>query len=179
MACPDEFRCPITQEIMADPVLAMDGNTYERSAITEWLKKNPTSPITRQPMRLEDLKTNRALLQSIERFKTTPTPTVIIEVKQKTEKQKQQKKQNQQNQQRQQAPVREPTPNLYYELLEQAELEQQQRQQSQQIQPIQQTQQQQQQAVVVRPNIQKAVMLICPLTIGLIILIMIIRFTIG
>jgi preprotein translocase subunit SecF len=164
---------------MADPVLAMDGNTYERSAITEWLKKNPTSPITRQPMRLEDLKTNRALLQSIERFKTASTPTVIIEVK---PKQKQSKKQNQQIQQNQQTPViqiREPTPNLYYELLEQAELEQQRQQQIQQSQPIQQTQQQQQQAVVVRPNIQKAIVLICPLTIGLIILIMIIRFTIG
>jgi hypothetical protein len=170
---------------MADPVLAMDGNTYERSAITEWLKKNPTSPITRQPMRLEDLKTNRALLQSIERFKTASIPTVIIEVK---PKQKQSKKQNQQIQQNQQTPViqiREPTPNLYYELLEQAELEQQRQppiQQSQSIQPIQQqqqSQQQQQQAVVVRPNIQKAIVLICPLTIGLIILIMIIRFTIG
>lgn len=28
-----ELRCPITQEPLQDPVLAADGNTYERAAI--------------------------------------------------------------------------------------------------------------------------------------------------
>eukprot|EP00951_Prasinocladus_malaysianus_P033359 scaffold329913_cov42-Prasinocladus_malaysianus.AAC.1 len=29
------FLCPITQDIMLDPVVAADGNTYERQAIEE------------------------------------------------------------------------------------------------------------------------------------------------
>lgn len=33
---------------MDDPVVAMDGNTYERSAITEWFRRNNTSPMTNQ-----------------------------------------------------------------------------------------------------------------------------------
>ena len=38
--------CPITNELMTDPVFTMDGQTYERSAIEEWLKTNDTSPAT-------------------------------------------------------------------------------------------------------------------------------------
>ena len=30
-----EFECPLTLELMEDPVVAADGNTYERAAI-EW-----------------------------------------------------------------------------------------------------------------------------------------------
>jgi len=48
--------CPITQEPIKDPVFAPDFHTYERSALEQWLRTNPTSPMTRQPMRLEDLK---------------------------------------------------------------------------------------------------------------------------
>ena len=35
---PDEYTCPITSEIMTDPVSTEDGFTYERAAITEWLR---------------------------------------------------------------------------------------------------------------------------------------------
>jgi ankyrin repeat protein len=37
-AIPNECFCPITQEIMEDPVIAQDGYTYERSAIEHWFK---------------------------------------------------------------------------------------------------------------------------------------------
>ena len=30
------FLCPITQEVMADPVMTADGHTYEREAIEQW-----------------------------------------------------------------------------------------------------------------------------------------------
>lgn len=43
---PADFNCPITGEIMIDPVCTMDGHTYERQAIEEWFKKNSTSPKT-------------------------------------------------------------------------------------------------------------------------------------
>ncbi|MDF3047829.1 MAG: Ubox domain containing protein [Candidatus Midichloriaceae bacterium] len=46
----DNLICPITQEIMRDPVMAQDGITYEREKITEWVEKRHDSPITRQPM---------------------------------------------------------------------------------------------------------------------------------
>jgi len=39
------FLCPITHELMTDPVIDPDGNSYERSAIENWLKENSTSPI--------------------------------------------------------------------------------------------------------------------------------------
>jgi len=34
---PEEFVCSITGLLMKDPVLASDGNTYERDAITRWI----------------------------------------------------------------------------------------------------------------------------------------------
>ncbi len=38
-AVPDGFRCPITQDIMVDPVVVADsGHTYERAAITQVLQ---------------------------------------------------------------------------------------------------------------------------------------------
>ena len=47
-SAPDEYRCPLTLELMVDPVVAMDGNTYERSAIAEWFAVHTTSPLTRE-----------------------------------------------------------------------------------------------------------------------------------
>lgn len=41
----DEFNCPITYDIMEDPVVASDGHTYERTAIERWLAEKRTSPI--------------------------------------------------------------------------------------------------------------------------------------
>ena len=32
----DAFECPITHEIMHDPVIDKDGNSYERVAIEAW-----------------------------------------------------------------------------------------------------------------------------------------------
>ena len=43
---PEDFVCPITQELMQDPVFASDGHTYERSALVCWLKVKNTSPKT-------------------------------------------------------------------------------------------------------------------------------------
>jgi len=46
---PSEFVCPITHEVMTDPVVASDGMTYERQAIREVLDRgNGLSPLTRE-----------------------------------------------------------------------------------------------------------------------------------
>ncbi len=68
MSVPNSFICPITGSIMSDPVIAPDTHTYERLAITEWLRRNPTSPITRQPMTNNTLVENRALASMIEEY---------------------------------------------------------------------------------------------------------------
>ena len=44
-----DLRCPITQELPVDPVIAKDGKIYERDAILEWFRKkdgDATSPST-------------------------------------------------------------------------------------------------------------------------------------
>lgn len=43
----DEFSCPITRELMRDPVIAADGHTYDREAIEMWLRNHDTSPKVR------------------------------------------------------------------------------------------------------------------------------------
>lgn len=67
----ETFLCPITHEIMTDPVIDPDGNSYERSAIENWLQQNGTSPITRQPLNLIDLRPNRALKAAIDEYRAS------------------------------------------------------------------------------------------------------------
>ena len=38
--------CPISHELMRDPVIADDGTTYERAAIEQWLQSSEISPLT-------------------------------------------------------------------------------------------------------------------------------------
>jgi hypothetical protein len=42
---PAEFLCPITLQIMVDPVFADDGHIYEREAIMKWLHVHDCSPL--------------------------------------------------------------------------------------------------------------------------------------
>jgi hypothetical protein len=59
------FLCPITQELMDDPVVAADGNTYERAAITQWLATHDTSPMTNARMTHKELTPNLAVRSAI------------------------------------------------------------------------------------------------------------------
>lgn len=65
------LQCPITMEIFDDPVLAKDGYTYERQAIEQWILSHGTSPMTRQPLSLNDLCPNRKVKELIEVFEKT------------------------------------------------------------------------------------------------------------
>lgn len=60
------FLCPITRTVMTDPVIDPEGNSYERSAIMDWLQRSSTSPVTRAPLTARDLAPNRALREAIE-----------------------------------------------------------------------------------------------------------------
>ena len=44
---PDVLVCPITKELMKDPVITNGGQTYERKAIEEWMRRQKTDPLTR------------------------------------------------------------------------------------------------------------------------------------
>ena len=41
---PHAFLCPITQGVFEDPVIWVDGHTYSRAAISQWLTQHHTSP---------------------------------------------------------------------------------------------------------------------------------------
>jgi len=67
----ESLKCPITCEIFTDPVTADDGHTYERDAITNWLKQNPTSPMTRESMSISSLRPNYIVKKMLEEFQSS------------------------------------------------------------------------------------------------------------
>ena len=63
---PNAFLCPITRALMADPVIASDGHTYERQAIEEWLEQPfPRSPMTNQQLLSTVLTSNHVLRSQV------------------------------------------------------------------------------------------------------------------
>ncbi len=64
-----QFICPITQEVMKHPVIAEDGVTYEKDAISTWLKNHSTSPMTRERISATKLIPNIALKQLIDQWR--------------------------------------------------------------------------------------------------------------
>tara|TARA_Y100000590_G_scaffold435894_1_gene555875 strand:- start:626 stop:1696 length:1071 start_codon:yes stop_codon:yes gene_type:complete len=45
---PEHFNCPISTDVMEEPVIAMDGHTYDRASIELWFQNHNTSPMTRE-----------------------------------------------------------------------------------------------------------------------------------
>ncbi|XP_053140910.1 WD repeat, SAM and U-box domain-containing protein 1 [Hemicordylus capensis] len=69
---PDEFLCPITRELMKEPVIAADGYSYEREAMENWIiKKRRSSPMTNLPLQRLILTPNRTLKMAINRWLET------------------------------------------------------------------------------------------------------------
>ncbi|XP_075385805.1 WD repeat, SAM and U-box domain-containing protein 1 isoform X1 [Tenrec ecaudatus] len=69
---PDEFICPITRELMKDPVIASDGYSYEKEAMENWIgKKKRTSPMTNLTLPSVVLTPNRTLKMAINRWLET------------------------------------------------------------------------------------------------------------
>ncbi|KAL8143802.1 hypothetical protein V2J09_016834 [Rumex salicifolius] len=49
VSCPEEFRCPLSEQLMRDPVIVATGQTYDKPFIQKWLKAgNRTCPRTHQ-----------------------------------------------------------------------------------------------------------------------------------
>jgi hypothetical protein len=69
---PEEYLiCPITLKLFNEPVLAEDGYTYEREAITRWINQHGTSPRTKKPLRLNQLTPDDTIKNSVETFRQT------------------------------------------------------------------------------------------------------------
>ena len=60
-----ECICPISQEIMKDPVIAADGHTYDRESIEKWLSTSSKSPLTGADLPNNTLIPNLALKKVI------------------------------------------------------------------------------------------------------------------
>lgn len=74
MSANQNFLCPITQEVMTDPVIGSDGITYERAAIEAWFAAgHTTSPLTRAPMTSHSLVPNIALRAMIQEAASSPS----------------------------------------------------------------------------------------------------------
>ncbi|XP_021716169.1 U-box domain-containing protein 13-like [Chenopodium quinoa] len=59
---PDDFRCPISLELMKDPVIVSTGQTYERSCIEKWIGAgHNTCPKTQQSLQNSSLTPNYVL----------------------------------------------------------------------------------------------------------------------
>lgn len=67
---PEALYCPISFELMHQPVIGPDGTTFEKAAILHWLASNDHSPISRSPLKAEQLYDNLAILEIIEDLTT-------------------------------------------------------------------------------------------------------------
>ncbi|KAG6753079.1 hypothetical protein POTOM_043123 [Populus tomentosa] len=65
----EDFRCPISLELMTDPVTVSTGQTYDRSSIERWLKAgNMTCPKTGERLTSTELVPNTTLRKLIQQF---------------------------------------------------------------------------------------------------------------
>jgi len=68
---PQSFVCPVTLELLHDPVTTPYGHTYERSALFEHLQHWQSDPLTKQPLTLEQVFPNFALRQALDEYRST------------------------------------------------------------------------------------------------------------
>ncbi|KAL3518634.1 hypothetical protein ACH5RR_021223 [Cinchona calisaya] len=87
---PSHFLCPISMQLMRDPVIVATGITYDRESIEKWLYscKNSTCPMTKQDLSNTDLTPNHTLRRLIQSWCTLnssngieriPTPKPPVE----------------------------------------------------------------------------------------------------
>jgi U-box domain len=67
---PTRFLCPLTRNLMNDPVMTKDGINFERDAIVKWLNSSPegTCPVTTKPLSRNGLVSNSMLQREIEEW---------------------------------------------------------------------------------------------------------------
>ncbi|CAL0317712.1 unnamed protein product [Lupinus luteus] len=67
IAIPTHFRCPVTLDMMKDPVTLPTGITYDRDSIEKWFEEgNKTCPVTKRVLTTFDMIPNHALRKMIQ-----------------------------------------------------------------------------------------------------------------
>eukprot|EP00052_Salpingoeca_macrocollata_P035654 m.333333 g.333333 ORF g.333333 m.333333 type:complete len:334 (-) comp84335_c0_seq1:22-1023(-) len=75
------LECPLTHDLLRDPVVGRDGITYEREAIVRWLAVCERSPMTNQHMTADELVPNvliRSMLDDVGR--STEVPLCVLRI---------------------------------------------------------------------------------------------------
>ncbi|KAH0454045.1 hypothetical protein IEQ34_018369 [Dendrobium chrysotoxum] len=88
LSIPDQFRCPISLDLMTDPVTAPTGITYDRQSIERWLEMgNSTCPVTNIALNCHGLIPNHTIRRLIQDWcvsnrshgvERIPTPRIPI-----------------------------------------------------------------------------------------------------
>ncbi|CAN7075587.1 unnamed protein product [Brassica oleracea var. botrytis] len=69
VSCPEEFRCPLSKELMRDPVVLASGQTYDKLFIQKWLSSgNRTCPKTQQVLSHTGLTPNLLISDMISKW---------------------------------------------------------------------------------------------------------------
>ena len=95
ISIPNHFRCPISLDLMKDPVTLSSGITYDRCSIETWIEAgNNTCPITKQVLNTLEPTPNHALRKMIQDWcvvnksygiERIPTPRIPLSSHQVTE----------------------------------------------------------------------------------------------
>ena len=64
---PEHFVCPISSDLMVDPVVCADGHCYDRAYIEAWLVDHDTSPLTGARLEGKELSPDEDLRRATER----------------------------------------------------------------------------------------------------------------
>jgi hypothetical protein len=66
---PPSFTCPLSGEVIEDPVMDSCAHNFERKAICDWLEHHSCCPISRKTLSEADLVPNHILAERIDRWK--------------------------------------------------------------------------------------------------------------
>ncbi|EAR87575.1 von willebrand factor type A domain protein, putative (macronuclear) [Tetrahymena thermophila SB210] len=69
MEFPDRYFCPLNKQIMYQPAQCEDGYNYEKSCIIKYVMDMGHSPITKQPLKHNQIQDNIALKQEIDQVR--------------------------------------------------------------------------------------------------------------
>jgi hypothetical protein len=67
---PNYFMCPLTLDILWDPVITPSGYSYERKAISEFIRKYGIDPFTKNHLKENDLIPNIQLKEAVSHYRT-------------------------------------------------------------------------------------------------------------
>jgi hypothetical protein len=77
---PENFICPLSLQIMIEPVSSDLFKSYEKAFILKWLLTNVTDPLTRNPINASMFVPNTSLKNAINEFRNELTTTIFSSI---------------------------------------------------------------------------------------------------